>query len=318
MTIRLISFAALIALSAAPAFATAAPAPARRSSAPAAAAQQQSSLTRAQVLKNVDAQFKAIDTNGDGVLSQAELAAAEAKGLQNRLAMARSRMEAEFAKLDTNHDGQLSKVEFLVAAPQPPTSAPDVSAAFARLDTNKDGKVTVTEFSAAAAARFDQLDAKHAGVLNVTVPAGSPAKTISRADFVKRAAEEFGAIDSGHHGFVTKTDFAAAELKARQQSVAAARSRFEGEFAKLDTNRDNQLSLSEFMVAAPKAPTTAPNGADVMPKLDANHDGKVSLDEYRAPILARFDRLDANHDGVISPAERQAAQAQAAKTPKKR
>lgn len=310
MSIRLISFAATIALGATPALATAAPAPKPGTAAAPASAEQRPSLpTRAELLKNLEARFKAIDTNGDGVITQAEFAAAEAKVLQSRLAEARSRMETEFAKLDTNHDGQLSKAEFMAAAPQLPTTPPDVTAPFARLDTNKDGKVTVTEFTAAAAARFDRLDAKHAGVLNVNVPAGSPPQTITRADFIKRAAAEFEAIDTAHHGFVTKADFAAAELRARQQAVAATRSRMEARFGELDTNKDGQLSLSEFMVAAPKLPAPLPNGAGLMAQFDKKHDGKVTLDEYRAPFLASFDRVDTNHDGVISEAERQAAQA---------
>jgi Ca2+-binding EF-hand superfamily protein len=83
----------------------------------------------------------------------------------------------------------------------------------------------------------------------------------------------------------------------------------EGEFAKLDTNHDGQLSLAEFMAAAPKMPATLPSGAEMMAQLDKKHDGKVNLDEYRAPFLERFDKLDTNHDGIISATERQAAQA---------
>jgi Ca2+-binding EF-hand superfamily protein len=61
-----------------------------------------------------------------------------------------------------------------------------------------------------------------------------------------------------------------------------------------------------------------PDPANILAQLDKNHDGKVSLDEYRAPVLARFDALDANHDGVIEPNERQAAQASKAAAPKRK
>jgi Ca2+-binding EF-hand superfamily protein len=308
--------ATLAATAATPAFATAAPTAAPSASAkPAPAAQQP--LSRVQVAKNIDAQFKAIDTNGDGVLSSAELAAAEAKGLQNRAAAARAQMETRFTQLDTNHDGQLSKAEFMAAAPQPPTTAPDVSAAFANLDTNRDGKVTLADFSSQAGARFDKLDTKHAGVLNVPVPAGSPAKTITRADFVKQAANEFAAIDVAHKGFITNADLAAAVLKSRQQRVAQLRSNLDAEFTKLNTSHSGQLSKAEFMAAAPQAPTTPPDPAKVIAQLDANKDGKVSLDEYRSPILAQFDKIDTNRDGTISAAE-SAARAKPAKATKKR
>ena len=63
------------------------------------------------------------------------------------------------------------------------------------------------------------------------------------------------------------------------------------------------------MAAAPTTSSQAPNGAALLSQLDKNKDGKVSVDEYRAPILSRFDAVDTNHDGTISPTERQAAQA---------
>ena len=264
------------------------------------------SLTRAALISRLDAQFRAIDTDGDGTLSQAELAAAEQTRIKASIARARARLEAEFAKLDTNKDGQLTMAEFMAAAPEPPTIAPDVSAAFARLDANNRGKVTASEFTASAAARFDQMDAKHAGVLNIAVGAGVP-RSITRADFLKQAAIDFATIDAAHRGFITKADLAAAELKVRQQRVAAARARMQAEFNKLDTKHEGKLSLGEFMAAAPQAPATAPNGADWLARLDKKHDGKITLDEFRAPALQQFDRLDKNHDGVLTPDEMRGA-----------
>jgi Ca2+-binding EF-hand superfamily protein len=87
----------------------------------------------------------------------------------------------------------------------------------------------------------------------------------------------------------------------------------DAEFTKLETNKDGQLSKAEFMAAAPVSPSTPANGAALLSQLDKNKDGKVSIDEYRAPVLARFDTLDTNKDGTISAAERQAAQAKATK-----
>ena len=157
--------ATFAAAAAAPAFASAPSAPAK-TSAPAAA--QNQLPTRAQIIQNVAASFKAVDTNGDGVLSQAELAAAEAKGLQERVALARQRVEAEFNKLDTNHDGQLSKAEFMAAAPTGPTTAPTGADVLAQLDKNHDGKVTLDEFRGPTLARFDQIDTNHDGTISAT------------------------------------------------------------------------------------------------------------------------------------------------------
>jgi Ca2+-binding EF-hand superfamily protein len=156
VSIRFASFAALISVGATPAFATAAvPATAPAAVKPAAA----QAVTRAAVSNGRDAAFKKIDTNGDGSISAAELAAADA-------GLARARLDAEFGKLDTNKDGQLSKVEFLAAAPQPSSLVAGMGKTIAALDKNKDGKVTADEFRAPQLAMFDRLDTNHDGVLS--------------------------------------------------------------------------------------------------------------------------------------------------------
>jgi Ca2+-binding EF-hand superfamily protein len=300
-TLLIVSFAVAVAASA-----TAAPraatVPNKSSpSAPATAVQKantQQPVTRAQLIKNLDAQFKALDTNGDGVLSQSELAAAEAKSQQQRLAQIRAQMDAEFNRLDKDHGGTLTKAEFMAAAPQSPTTAPDVSADLGQFDKNKDGKVTFDEYQSVMLARFDAMDKQHKG--SITDAGGS---TVTRADFASKLTAMFKQIDVGGHGYFTKAELQAAEIKIRQQRIAAARARMEAEFNRLDTDHDGTLSKAEFMASAPQPPKTPPNGADLMARLDKNHDGKITLDEYRAPVLERFDGLDTNHDGVLEPAE---------------
>ena len=150
-----------------------------------------------------------------------------------------------------------------------------------------------------------------------TAPAQTQA-TPTRATLLKNMDANFKTIDSNGDGVLSQSELAAAAAKGEQQRQAQLRTRMEGEFGKLDTNKDGVLSKSEFLAATPPASTGTPNGADILAQLDKNKDGKVSPDEYRAPVLARFDALDTNHDGTLSATERQAAQAQAAKAPKKK
>ena len=148
-----------------PAFA-AQSAPGKPGAARPAAAQQQQPSTRANVVKGLDTNFKSVDTNGDGSLSSTELAAAEGKVQQRRIAARRAQHEAGFTRLDTNKDGSLSKSEFMAAAPTAASALPNGAALVTRLDSNKDGKVTVDEYRAPVLATFDRADTNKDGVLS--------------------------------------------------------------------------------------------------------------------------------------------------------
>jgi len=156
--------AMLVGAAAVPAFAAVAQAPAPKPAAPAAAGQ--SLPNRAAVVRNLDATFKNVDTNGDGSLNSAEIAAAETKAQQQRATTVRSKVEAEFTKLDTNKDGSLSKSEFMAAAPQPKLSPPNPAGIIAQLDKNKDGKVSADEYRAPILARFDKADTNKDGTIS--------------------------------------------------------------------------------------------------------------------------------------------------------
>ena len=154
---------------------------------------------------------------------------------------------------------------------------------------------------ALATAAAQQGSGKPAGAAGQTPP--------NRAALQKNLDTNFKAIDTNGDGSLSAAELQAAEGKVQQQRLGAVRTKVEAEFNKLDTNKDGQLSKVEFMAVAPNKSATPPNGANLLAQLDANKDGKISGDEYRAPILSRFDKLDTNHDGTISATERQAAQA---------
>jgi Ca2+-binding EF-hand superfamily protein len=121
-------------------------------------------VSKADFTKNLDARFSAIDTNHDGQLDKAEVAAAQAKALQRAQEVEQQRLETEFKKLDSNHDNSLSLAEFKAAGPRLKTNdTPDQM--IAQLDTNKDGKISAAEYRAPQLGNFDKADANHDGIL---------------------------------------------------------------------------------------------------------------------------------------------------------
>ncbi len=146
-------------------------------------------LSRSDVEATVKTRFTLFDTDKDGVVTRAEMAAgrdAEMKSMQNHM----------FEMIDTNKDGAISRAEFDAhhtgmkmpmghgdhvssspsgdraasphrpLPPMPPMAMMRNSEAmFAMADTNKDGTITEAEAVATALAHFDRRDANKDGVL---------------------------------------------------------------------------------------------------------------------------------------------------------
>jgi Ca2+-binding EF-hand superfamily protein len=97
----------------------------------------------------VRARFDQLDTNGDGFLTQQEIAGGgQLKGIakpggafKKKAAAARAELVERFQSLDKNADGRLSREEF-----------PGNEAQFARLDADQDGFVSRAELSRSPAA----------------------------------------------------------------------------------------------------------------------------------------------------------------------
>ena len=132
-------------------------------------------------------------------------------------------------------------------------------------------------------------------------------QTPTRAVLLRNLDNNFKLIDGNGDGTLTAAELAAAEQKSQQQRLNATRQQVDARFTQLDTNKDGSLSKAEFMAVAPTRTVPTGNGLNLMNPLDKNKDSKVSLDEYRSPVLVRFDQMDTNKDGQISPQERQAA-----------
>jgi Ca2+-binding EF-hand superfamily protein len=121
-------------------------------------------LARTQVVQQLDADFKTLDTNGDGKLTKAEVQAAIVKRAAEAQAMLLQRQKQDFDKLDTNKDGRLTLAEYQAGTKiSAKENAADVR--MAQLDTNKDGSITAAEFRAITLSQFDKLDKNKDGIL---------------------------------------------------------------------------------------------------------------------------------------------------------
>ena len=123
-------------------------------------------LSRAEVTQKLDADFKVVDTNGDGKVTKAEIDGALAKQASQIEGRLKQRAKEEFDKLDANHDGQLSLAEFQTAAALKPREGV-ADARIKQLDTNRDGVLTAAEFRSDSLAEFDKLDKNKDGTLSV-------------------------------------------------------------------------------------------------------------------------------------------------------
>ena len=135
-------------------------------------------LSRTELTAEVEANFKTLDTNSDGIVTKPEIAAAQQKMLERVGTAAKSKFAEEFRKLDTNKDGMLSMAEFTAAAPDVRARA-SADARLDKYDANKDGKITLDEVRGPVLANFDRLDTNKDGVLTANeqpkpAPAAAP------------------------------------------------------------------------------------------------------------------------------------------------
>jgi len=122
-------------------------------------------IARADIVRELNADYKNVDTNGDGAVVLSEIQAAQARSQKAADTLYGKRRDATFLKLDTNKDGQLSAAEFNAGSPPPQMKRPAPAAILQQLDANKDQKVTQAEFGAIMLGQFDRADANHDGVV---------------------------------------------------------------------------------------------------------------------------------------------------------
>lgn len=118
-------------------------------------------LTRQTFIAQMDAEFKRLDGDGNGMVVPDEIIASQQASAQ---AEALRQNQNVFAQLDQNADGLLTPQEF--AALANPSAIPvDATPLMNQFDTDKDGIITLVEYRIATQANFDRVDTDRDGVV---------------------------------------------------------------------------------------------------------------------------------------------------------
>ena len=216
----------------------------------------------------------ALDTDHDGTLSAAEIAAAPA--VLRKLA---------------NAKGQLTSLEFLPRPVDP--AAADPEALVTRLmtfDRNGDGVLTADELPERLKGLLAKADANHDGKLTpdeirayARTQTGPLGRVQHGAD-VTRMDPILNVLDADHDGVLS-----AAEIANAPAALLT-----------LDLNHDGQLTPDETRI---RQMTPADRAAHTLEEWDTNKDGKLSKEEAPDRMQQQFDAIDANHDGFLDLAE---------------
>ena len=125
-------------------------------------------------------------------------------------------------------------------------------------------------------------------------------KTMPRAEMVKNAEGEFARVDANKDGQMSRTEI---ETFQRAATMRMITERNQSIFTALDLDKNGQLSAVEFAKLSNTSPKI--DISNVM-RVDTNKDGQVSLAEHRTATLSTFTRFDTNKDGILTAAEVQA------------
>ncbi len=226
----------------------------------------------------------ALDTDHDGVISAAEIAAAP----------------AALRTLDDDEDGKLTPEECADEGARGP-KASDMVKTLMAFDKNGDGKLERGEMPERMQGLFDRGDVNHDGVLTLDEvrelagkdqaarpkdAEGDPLVRKRMEKVIMRVIPVMAALDTDHDN-----EISAAEI---DNAPAALR--------KLDRNGDGKLTDDEV---SPDWLTVFV--AQAMVQFDTNGDGRISKEEANAPKAAPFRATllaaDRDHDGFATEAE---------------
>ena len=228
----------------------------------------------------------ALDTDHDGSISAAEMAAAP----------------RALATLDKNGDGRIALEEVMVRRPEggrrgegPGEGAgegavsPDLVNTLFSFDENKDGKLSKAEVPERMQGIFLRADADHDGLLTRDELTKATVAQDRRAPGGPPPDLVFRALDKDDDGVLSPSEIAgaAAALKI------------------LDKNGDGVLNEQELRpMRGPGGPGGRGGPGEMINHMfeenDANHDGQLSKAEMPERMREMFERADLNQDGFVT------------------
>ena len=120
------------------------------------------SLTRAQFISQMDAQFTALDTDQNGTVTGEEI---DQRSRQLRQSAALQLNQTVFQQLDQDGNGALSPSEFAVLANPEAVSGVPVPT-LQEFDRDGDGQISLVEYRIRTQSNFDNLDQDRDGVMS--------------------------------------------------------------------------------------------------------------------------------------------------------
>lgn len=222
--------------------------------------------------------LQALDTDGDGKLSAAEIAGAPVSLL----------------KLDRNGDGMLTADELSPRPENAGASSDEMVKMLMAFDKDGKGYLVVGDLPERMQGMFARGDADHDGKLTPAeiarmssrqgMPNG-PRTEKGRAEGMFRMDPLLNALDTDHDGVIS-----AAEIANASKSLLV-----------LDKNGDGEITADEMR---PRQMTAEERADHMLEEWDTDKDGRISKAEAPERMAgAAFDAADKNHDGFLDRGE---------------
>lgn len=123
---------------------------------------------------------------------------------------------------------------------------------------------------------------------------------VQLVDLKKQLDANFAMMDSNHDGSISLAELSANRAANLERQRKAAESRRSEVFNRLDTNKDGNLSRSEWEAGNMMPPPPPVDASKTFARLDSNKDNKLSAQELQAPALGDFAKRDVDKNGILS------------------